>query len=160
MIRYFTCYVSLAFLCFEAAFSHARVNAGDLVGDWACYGYEESGSGMYHADYSIIHAGDGSWRGEGQFGSMSDSTGGMPFEWDFDATGTWSVESDALVYSMGRIRFLPTMGGEDYEAADPKNYLRLPLNGAWRMDMPEPVFMTLEHEDGGLLIECDKQQFE
>jgi hypothetical protein len=134
-------------------------DADDLVGEWGCYGVQENEAGLYHADYSIVHAADGTWRSDGSFGSLDETTGVMPFEWDFGAAGTWATGSGALVYTTENIRFLPTRGGADYEAADPNDYLRIPMNGAWRLNIPEDIFMTLESDDG-LLVECEKQMFD
>lgn len=156
-LRYLT---SIFLACVGGAHSQTPNAGNDLVGDWACYGYSESESGMYTADYSIVHAADGSWRSEGQFGSLSESTGLMPYDWDYSATGSWSLKGDTLVYSLGGIRFLPTRGGADYEATDPRTYLRIPVRGTWNMNMPEPIFMTLESENDSLLFECDKQVFD
>ncbi|MEQ8515688.1 MAG: hypothetical protein RIC38_08800, partial [Chromatocurvus sp.] len=139
--------VSLA----SAAGSAEIDSTGALPGEWACYGFEEQATTIYSSEFDMAYTEDGEWRSQGRFGEVNTEIPGQSFEWDYSATGTWSVQDDMLLAKTGTMRFLPTRGGSDYEAANPKEYLRIPVRGDWRLELQEPEFMTLERKDGGLL---------
>jgi hypothetical protein len=128
-----------------------------LPGDWACYGFEEQGETAYVADFDMLLDENGGWTSSGSFGEESATGAGLPFLWDYEASGSWAVRGGEFIGNIGSIRFLPTRGGEDYEAANPRDYLRLPLEGNWSLALEDAEFMLLQSAEGQLLLECSKQ---
>ncbi|MEE4279269.1 MAG: hypothetical protein V2I82_12440 [Halieaceae bacterium] len=135
----------------------ASQDLGVPPGDWACYGFEEGEETAYVGTFDLLLGDDGRWRSEGQFGEESMRGGGMPFLWDFNATGSWSAGGEKFTASTDSIRFLPTRGGADYAAANPRDYLRLPLSGSWGLFLEDSEFLRLEEPGSDLVYECSKQ---
>lgn len=102
---------------------------------------------------------DGKWRSQGRFGEENSDIPGQPFECDYSASATWTVQDDRLLATTSTMRFLTTRGEPDYEAEHPDEYLRVPVRGGWRLEVQASDFMTLESADGALLYECSKQGY-